>query len=200
MRSLPILSLLITATLATTASAASYWSWGTSASAEAFENSLENSTDGILFENWPVDNWTIHIGDAQTFSNLVDDRTHLQNVISRRVLEICLDQNRDENRCYSARGYLRDTAWVQEDASGYIAAHRLALTFFEVDEDNWFSFDMMLDKTLDYLSTGRRELRLYKGFNAIGVIDDGGIGLPDLPVVIDRDEQTITSFSASLFD
>lgn len=185
--------------VATQAAAQSYWSWGESASANAFEHSLENPDDGILLDNWPVTHWTVHIQDADTFEGLVQNRYHLRNVVARRVLEICLEQERSPKACHAARSSLR-RAWVEEDSSGFVGGYRLATTFISVDQDNWFGFEQISQKTLDYLSVGRRELRLYKGFRSTGVLDDGGLTLRDLPVVIDHDEQTITLWNANLFD
>ena len=194
-----LIALTLILGLARDAQADSYWSWSSSASAAQFETSMENSTDGILYDNFPLSHWSITIATEAKFNELVSNRGYLRNFIAARVLELCLAQGRDADRCYAARRYLRK-AWVVEEHSGFVSAYRLATVFIDVDEDNWFSFEAVAAKAMDYLSRDWRELRLYKGFNPGNVLAPGGIPLIDLPVVIDPDERSITIWTAVLFD
>jgi hypothetical protein len=185
--------------LAQTAQADSYWTWSSSASADQFESSMENPTDGLLHDNFPLSHWSIRITTEAKFNEIISNRNYLRNFVAKRVRELCISQGREADRCYAAQRYLRK-AWVVEEHSGFVGAYRLATVFIDVDEDNWFSFEAVAAKAMDYLSRDWRELRLYKGFNPGNVIADGGIPMIDLPVVIDPDERTITIWTGVLFD
>ncbi len=193
-------SFALTASFTTLAFASPSWSWQPSASADAFELSMENPSEGILYDNWPLTHWTVHFDDLANYESIVNNRQNLRYFVAKRVLETCLDLGNDSGDCYSARSFLRNTSWVEEESSGFVGAFRLATTFISVDADNWFGFDAVSAKTMGYLSTGDRELRLYKGFRSDGVLTNGGIDLGELPVVLDHSEQTITIWAAALYD
>ncbi len=91
-------------------------------------------------------------------------------------------------------------SWVDEINSGFIASYQFAVVFLKFDEDNWFSYDSVREKTYTYLDSGNKKFRLYKGFYHTGVLSGDGISMIDLPVVIDEKEQTITIWSAELYD
>ena len=208
MRMLHVASLGLAVSLVTITAGAAVadWIWEDSVSARAFETSMEGGNSPLLLANFPLSHWSVKFDNTSTFQNLVNDRYRLRNAVAERVLDICLEQVAnadvaidDVELCYSARRFLRE-AWVQEDESGFVAAHRLATNFLDVDDDNWFSFESVRDRSMDYLATGNRRLRLYKGFNSVGVLVPGGIPVADLPVVIDMDEKTITIWAGTLYD
>jgi hypothetical protein len=159
---------------------------------------MTTAEDAILLDNFPLSHWSYTL-DAASFSRLVANRDALRTFVGARVLELCLAARRETSRCQAARRTIART-WVVEERSGFVAAYRLATTFIAVAQDNWFSFEAVSDRAMDYLSSGARELHLYQGFDARGVLVDGGISLGELPVVVDHDERTITLWTATLFD
>lgn len=178
-----------------------YWEWSTSESASEFVNSLTNKDDGILLENFPVKSWTIKVVDKKEFNEILSKRGYLKNFVAKRVSEVCMANQFKEDSCNSAKKFLQK-AWVVENDCGHLASYELAVNFYKVDYDNWFSFNRVQMKIAKYLEAnyGTRLLRLFKGFKHNGILSKGGISIVDLPVVIDTAEQTITFYSASLYD
>jgi hypothetical protein len=171
---------------------------GSSPSADAFQAAMTATEGGVLLDNFPLSHWSYPL-DASTFQRLAGDREALRSFVAERVLEVCLAARRDASRCRAARRMLQRT-WVVEEQSGFVGAYRLATTFIAVAQDNWFSFEAVAAKTMDYLSSGSRELHLYQNFDSSGVLVDGGVPLDELPVVLDHGERTVTIWTATLFD
>ena len=180
----------------------SYWEWSTSESASAFVKTMTNRGNGILMSNFPLKSWTIKIHYKEKFNSIITNRSYLRNFIAKRVYSVCTENKKDKNKCYAARKFLKE-AWVGETDDGHLASYEFALTFYKVDFDNWFSFEGVRGKIASYLETpyhGVRIFRQYLGFKHHGVLSQGGISIKTLPVVIDTAEQTITFYSASLYD
>jgi hypothetical protein len=171
---------------------------GSSRGAEAFQAAMTATEGGVLLDNFPLAHWSYEL-DAQSFQRLAESRDALRTFVADRVLERCLAARRNASRCHAARRSLRGT-WVVEERSGFVGAYRFATTFIAVAQDNWFSFEAVASRTMDYLSGGSRELHLYQSFDPTGVLVDGGVPLDELPVVVDHAERTITLWTATLFD
>ena len=195
-----VISLVCTVLTASTI-AQSYWEWSTSDSATAFVESMTNSENGMLLENFPLTSWTVKVADKDKFNSIITNRYYLRNFVAKRVWNVCKENQTDISKCKAARRFLRKS-WVVENDNGHLASYELALVFYKVDSDNWFSYDYALMKIAQYLEAnyGTRLLRLFKGFRHEGVLNNGGISIEDLPVIIDTKEQTITIYSATLYD
>ncbi len=177
------------------------WEEGTSQSAMGFQTSMTDPNQGgILLSNFSLKHWSYKFQDEDAFMKLIRNRVDLRAFVADRVLEIGLSNpDNDKGKCYSGKHFL-DESWVEEEYSGFIAAYQYAITFMKLDEDNWYSFVMVHERTGDYLRKGYKEFRLYKGFRHSGILATNGIDFTDLPVVIDLDEKTITLWSGELFD
>ena len=76
--------------------------------------------------------------------------------------------------------------------------------FYSIDLDNWFTFEQAQKQTesyLDFFPIGpdTTELRMFKGF-VNDMVLTGTISTVDLPVVVNRSEQSITIWSCELND
>jgi hypothetical protein len=184
--------------------ASSNCEWGESDSAEAFHYSLTNETDGVLHSNWPVRTWSLEILDGDKFDDLMYNIYYYKNFVANRVLEIC-EANREEwgetdmYTCASARNYIRNT-WMHK-FTGSTKDEELTDTFWDVDEDNWFSYEYFQSKAIDYVQTGNKRVYIVRDFYHEGrTVEGRGIEMDDLVMVVDMDEQTITFITSELFD
>ncbi len=90
------------------------WEWSISESAESFESSMENREDGgILYDNFPLTNWTVKITNSDEFGKLINNRNDLKIFIAERVFNLAMDSGIDHNKCYSARDFLKKAGWMR---------------------------------------------------------------------------------------
>lgn len=157
--------------------------------AEAFIRSL---FDDLLGDNFSIHAFSFTV-DEGSFTDTVDRELAFRSFTSRAVLGMI---GKDCPTCA--------TTFIDTYPSGFIGAHALALWFLRFDEDNWFSFARILQKTKAYLTDvpshdARLELRLFKGFNPRGILTNA-ICPTDLPIVVNYGAETITLITGELRD
>jgi hypothetical protein len=157
--------------------------------AEAF---IAAMFDGVLMENFTLEAHAFLPTDGN-FHETADDE-HAFRAIVCAALGVLASRECPECR----------TAFLDTYPSGFLGAHALALWFLRFDEDNWFGFDAVLQRTLGYLAgpralDARRELRFFKGFDPRGLLVEASCP-PDLPVVVDYGARTITILTGELRD
>ncbi|PTM12704.1 MAG: hypothetical protein DA408_09390, partial [Bacteroidetes bacterium] len=171
------------------------FSFGTPA-AEAFQQSMYHNRV-IYRENWPLEYFRTTIAEQQEFNDLVSDEAHFRRWVADRVSTLATERalaapQREDMVAQLHTNYI-DTYHNSTQA----AALALALWFYEFDADNWFSWARILQETDAYLNHHQggfpwyMELRFFRGFRNRGIIPPG-ITPPDLPVMVNWPEQSIT--------
>lgn len=177
------------------------WEAAKSQSAIEFDKSMtDQNSGGILLSNFSLKHWTYKFTNENEFKNLIKNRFELRAFIANRVLDIGLGNPENDKKLCFRQKYFLERSWVEEENNGRIAGYLFAVTFFRIDEDNWFSFNSVHERTTAYLDSRFIEFRLYKGFKHNGTLATNGIAFIDLPVVINKEEKTITIWSGELFD
>ncbi len=157
--------------------------------AEAF---IRDMLSDLLGENFTL---TAHsfAPEPEDFEDIVQRELSFRNCVNNALLLIASRQ------CPAC-----STAYIDGYESAFLGSYALALWFMKFDEDNWFSHDRVLEKTRAYLQPDlpwntRQELRLFKGLCAQGLLTEA-ISPPDLPIIINHEERTITILSGELRD
>ena len=156
------------------------------------EEFIADMTKDILGENFSLKTFSFTL-DEEKFEKTVGRQLAFRNFVNDRLLDLAAKE------CA-----LCATTYIDTFSSGLQGAYALALWFFRFDEDNWFSFDQVLEKTKAYLNgvskwNDRLELRLFKGFSLKGILTEAISG-PDLPVVVNHGDKTVTIISCELRD
>lgn len=164
--------------------------------AEEFTHKLFH---GVIHENWKIERHDRVFSDAELFQQISHDPLQLRKVIGEMLLEIAETKFKGDNLLNLVPYLLTDTYldhYQTQDAGKYA----WALWWYRFDSDNWFSFDRICAAIADYLGTywnEEIELVLVKGFQ-------GGrlwrSGVTDLPVTLNKAEQTISLWRVELFD
>lgn len=171
-------------------------------SATAFERALfENK---VLLDNWTVLHHDWQVDTDEEFRRTVDDEPAFREVVRELAIRAAME----------TAGVPLKVAALQVEPlrHRYIdaytnnteeAALALALWFYRVDADNWFSFDRMLEQTRAYFSyhappVWEMELRLFKGI-------DNRLFLKmlvpsDIAVVVDYSERVVSLWIVGLSD
>ncbi|HHG83420.1 MAG TPA: hypothetical protein ENJ82_01625 [Bacteroidetes bacterium] len=175
------------------------YSFGISA-AEQFKLSMYHD---LLQDNWVLNYDRSEFPDERAFLNLVDNPTAFKSWLADKVAELAVQKTGQANNGPLAQKSLNN-ACVESFYSGYVGSYSMALWFFRFDEDNWFSFDRVHEKTEIYLSSpayarDRIELRNFVGFENSGLLANP-ITVSGLPVTVNYMEQTISIWSCQLND
>ena len=136
---------------------------------------IKEMREHILGQNFTLQGYS-YSPQHDDFDKIVNRQLAFRNFINDRLLDLSASE------CA-----LCATTYIDTYQSGLVGAYALALWFFRFDEDNWFQYDNVLEKTKGYLNSAtkwddRLELRLFKGFSLKGILTEAISG-PDLPVV-----------------
>lgn len=172
--------------------------------AQAFRDSMyDNFT--IYPENWPLEYDRTVIDDLETFEELMFNEDKFRAWVVARMEQLVEIHAVESSRAESMLNNLR-TTYIDSYHNGIPAAgYAFALWFYEFDADNWFSWEVIQSRTLPYFEyhmdsrEWEMELRFFKGFQLLGIIDPG-ITPDDLPVVINWQERAITLWFSALYD
>lgn len=177
------------------------YSLGTVA-AKAFQQSLYNN--GVIYkENWPVEYFSFPIKDEKIFNQIANNNGELRNFVSASISKICRSK-RVKKAAHESMVEQVESAYIDPYSNGTEEAQiAMALWFYRFDADNWFSFERMLEQTGAYFNyhaapVWQMDLRFFKGVEH--QILKAGITPEDLPVVINHAEQSITIWTAALYD
>ena len=165
---------------------------------EAFKTVL--SAEYIIGENWNLKNDATIFADKSRFDLAV---TGIQAWVADKVMKSVQQKKSDPNLAYIASTFISQS-YLERFDSAHFASHALALWFYRFDADNWFTFERIQNACERYLNyhfwpMPELDLLFFKGFPNGSFLSDG-ISADDLPVVINKAEQTITIWSAELFD
>ncbi|MEO0469717.1 MAG: hypothetical protein AAF206_08865 [Bacteroidota bacterium] len=153
----------------------------------------------VIGENWTLTHLSHHIEDPQAFEALTADDAMLKMVVSELVAGYAQSNEETSQFGDMARIFARETFADRYEQSDY-GRFAWALWFYQFDADNWFSFERVRDVIVQYLDlywNEAIEVVLLKNWprNPIWHSSPG-----DLPVTINRVEQTISIWQAELFD
>ena len=179
------------------------YTFGDSA-AETFKNRMYN--DGLIYpENWPLEYFRYEIADLETFEKMVFDDQLFRNFVGEKIIELSEARNVSQADCDKMVENISSAYIDRYNNSTPIPGYALALWFYDFDADNWFSWERIQEATATYfdhysgISNSEMELRFFKGFQNLGIIDPG-ITPDDLPVVFNWAEQSITLWFSALYD
>ncbi|MDX1941315.1 MAG: hypothetical protein SFU99_12235 [Saprospiraceae bacterium] len=168
--------------------------------ADAFRNAMFN---GVIGENWRLEHYTYYFLSQEDFNNATNIASNFTGHIAYEIERITTEKTGNDRAAYLA-GKLIQGAYQEFFGSAHLSAYAFAFWFYQFDYDNWFTFDRVrleIEKYLNYYEQSHYELRFgfFKGFSTTGLLTEG-ITRPDLPVVINPVERSITIWSAELFD
>ena len=167
---------------------------------QAFARDMRQS---VLASNWFLEPDTTYLRDEVQFRALVDTPSRFTELLSNRVQALAFAQLHHEAAARMAARLL-PTCYLETYTEPHLGSHALALWFYRFDQDNWFTYEKVQAACARYLEQGqphseRLELRLFKGFPS-GETLVQGITAPDLPVVVNYEEQKITLWRCALRD
>jgi len=175
------------------------FSFGTPA-AEAFVHSLY---EGILPENWKITPHSTRIEHLSSFRKIANNMANFKNWVGQKYGKILEEKGTTPSQAKLESLLLRKSFLEVFDIEHY-GAIALTFWFYQVDADNWFTFESMRQACEAYLNyypgfDFRQELRLFKGFKEEGL---GATSTTQgtLPVVVNYAEQTFTIWELTLND
>ncbi len=167
-------------------------------SAEAFRREMYK---GVLLSNFDLKYYQIKLVD-ETFYESVSFQEKLRTILVDRFddfFQIRISETDKQQALQELQEAYID-AYPRFTSAG---SYAFALWFYHFDADNWFSFEQVrlpISRYLDgYLTGDHLELYLFKGFDTSLIMNEG-VTVLDLPVVVNRDEKTLTIWNGQLFD
>lgn len=121
----------------------------------------------------------------------------LKSLVSEAVITACLGKGTASDVCQSGGSTL--PGMPSELLTGKRGAERIAKWLYNVDYDNWFSYEGILLPSSEYLERPNRWLLYFPDFSSKQLFTSA-IPAVGLPVVIDLDANTMTFWTAELFD
>ncbi|MEL7119631.1 MAG: hypothetical protein AAFO07_09325 [Bacteroidota bacterium] len=167
---------------------------------DAFIDLLRSTN--TLMENWTLTPHYFQLRQPH-FSQLIKSPLALQEWVSQQVRQIVAKRHENYMLQILAEDHLKK-CYIDHFEDAHYGAIAFAFWFYHFDADNWFSFERMRTHCETYLNHYPNaeqglELILYKGFHTGGLLTKG-ITPKDLPVVINRAEESITIWAIELFD
>jgi hypothetical protein len=179
------------------------YSFGTTAAAY-FKREMYAS--GTIYEtNWPLEYFRYELPDAAAFNALANDVTALRTFVIDKVQTESTAKGLPSSATNQMVQELQSAYPDYYSNGSYEAAYALALWFYRFDADNWFSWARIQEQTtayFDYHMGGnpwQMDLYLFKGFVNRGLVPPG-ISAKDLPIVVNRAEQSVTFWISALYD
>ncbi|MFZ4476615.1 MAG: helix-hairpin-helix domain-containing protein [Saprospiraceae bacterium] len=170
--------------------------------AQAFEKSLFE--EQVLLDNWTLLHYDWAVDTQEAFLALIQDETAFRNVV-RTLAERAIAETAGESAetCAELAAPLMHQYIDAYHNSSQEGALAFAVWFYRFSADNWFSFEEMLehtDRLMTYHATPLwdMEIRFFKGFN--NHVFTQLICPPDLPVLVNFPEQTISIWVSGLAD
>ncbi len=158
----------------------------------------------LLGENWNLNYHTITFKNPTDFLQVAENEATLTHYISQEVGQIAVAQKGESDLFGRLAAFIVPSCYIERFNSAEQAKFAFALWFYKIDEDNWFSFNRVLELTQSYLTYHENDNQymdflFYKGFpNGIALVN--GLTSKDLPVVINYAEQKVTIWTVELFD
>lgn len=172
--------------------------------AEAFVNRLFDTE--ILLSNWSVQHHTTHFNDEMTFYQIVENEGSFIGWVADTIQEIAV-QRHSNHLVAELSAEAVYSSYLDSFETGHYGSFAWAFWFYRFDADNWFTYEVIRQAIDDYFnyygyysgSDNRIEFHLFKGFLNDGLLTEG-ITVRDLPVTVNFAEQSISIWSAELFD
>lgn len=166
----------------------------------AFHQAMYN---GVILDNWELEYFVTPFEDAAAFEAVTASAHALANWVAGQVEQISVEKY-SNSKAAELAGALLSKCYVEHFPDPHYGAYALAFWFYQFDADNWFTFERVRAETERYLNyypvwEGRLELYLFKGFDNAGVLVSA-MAQDDLPVVVNRGEQSITIWTCQLND
>lgn len=158
----------------------------------------------LLGENWNLNYYNIAFKNPTDFLQVVENEATLTHYVSQEVGQIAVSQKGESDLFGRLASSIVPSCYVEKFNSAEQARFAFALWFYKIDEDNWFSFNRVLELAQLYLTYHENDNQymdfiFYKGFpNSIALVN--GLTSNDLPVVVNHAEQKITIWTVELFD
>lgn len=175
-----------------------------SMSIPADEYFKEQMSSQLLGENWNLNYHTITFKSHADFLEVVENEVVLTRYVSQEVGQIAIAQKGESSNFSTLAAAIVPLCYLERFNSAEQAKFAFALWFYKIDEDNWFSFNQVLELTQLYLTYHENDNQymdflFYKGFpNSAALVN--GLTSKDLPVVVNHAEQKITIWTVELFD
>ena len=179
------------------------YSFGNNAD-EVFQQAMY--TSGTIYqENWPLEYFRYEIEDKTTFETLANDPTQLRAFLIHKVREEGSNRQIAVNDLQQMTQELTTAYMDAYTNSTPAAAYAFALWFYQFDANNWFSWEQIQAQTIAYFQHNATSYPWMMDFYLLkGVVNKGllrsGISAPDLPVVVNWAEQTISFWVSALYD
>jgi hypothetical protein len=157
----------------------------------------------LSHDNWDLTYHTYTFDSHESFLDIATNESNFTEWVSERVEEISFDKYGNSQAAYLA-SLLIPKCYLELFDDSLYGSLALAFWFYQFDADNWFRFEEVHQQTETYLATyptweDRLELRLFKGFENVGVLVTG-VAQNDLPVVVNFAEEVITIWTGQLND
>lgn len=170
--------------------------------AEAFQSELYS---GIILDNWEVKHATTIFNSKESFLEIVENRANFTDWVANEVVQLSAKRFDYVRTAELAGAILKEiTADRYEDP--HFGSLAFAFWFYQIDADNWFSFETIWSTCEAYLNyypydvqPNRIEFRLFRGFENEGILANP-VTTKDLPVVVNYPEQAISIWTAQLND
>ncbi len=169
---------------------------------EAFKSNLFDKQ--LLYTNWTVATFEHTAATNEEYRAIVDDPAEFRKAVHQLATRAAIEmQGHDIAEAESLTNSVLTDYIDTYTNSTPEAALALALWFYRVDADNWFSFDRMLAQTTGFFDYhgdpyGPIELRLFKGFQNHVFINL--ITPKDLAITVNDTERVITLWVVGLAD
>lgn len=165
-------------------------------SAQSYQQSLR---DNVLPSSFIVRAFSFSLTSVEVNTLFMKkNRGYLTNFIKAAVKAACLaGETGSESACEMVSESLSDSS--VSVCTRTEAGKNMAQWLFQVDEDNWFSWEQVLAPSVGYASNPNRQLVLFTNFTSYGVFTSA-LPAEGLPVIFDLDAKIMTFWVAELFD
>lgn len=158
--------------------------------------------ENVLLENWKVEYWTFDfLNEEDEFNRLTNSNILLRAFVAEKIRGIVQEKQKDYTLTNLVTALLEHLPFEKNETS-IASSHLFALWWYRFDEDNWFSFERILEETTAYFNHYQRhdlQLGFFRGFVNGDTLAEA-VTVRDLPVVINHAERRITIWAASLYD
>jgi len=170
--------------------------------ADAFRKNMFN---GVLLDNWSLEHYTTIFETEEDFYITANIESNLVAFVADEVEKISMQKFGDERAAYLTK-LLAQNCYLDRYDVAHFGSYAFALWFYQIAYDNWFTFERVRSEIEQYfnyyayLNAGyEQQFLLFKGFNNSAALVSA-VTQPDLPVVINPVEHSITIWTAELRD
>ena len=159
--------------------------------------------DGIILSNWELEYHSTTFDTEEEFQEVVGHLSALTNFVSNQVEQLS-NEKYSNSKAAELANILIKKCYIEHFTEAHYASFAFAFWFYQIDADNWFSYERVREQIEKYLNhypdwDSRLELYLFKGFENQGILTNA-ITNEGLPVVVNHEERAVTLWTAQLND